>query len=788
MRALDRKLLRDLRRQSAQGAAIALVLACGVAILLMSVGLSRALEETRAAYYERNRFADVFASVRRAPRTLLPEIAALPGVLAVEARIEGAAVLDLPGRTEAAQARVLSLPADGGEPALNLPLLREGRWPDPESAAEVAVNEPFARANGFRPGDSFTAILDGRARVLTITGIALSPEFIYTIGPGAMMPDNAGYGILWLSDRAAAAAFGMQGAFSTVALSLWAGAPEGPVIDALDRLLAPFGAVGAHGRDAQMSNAFLDAEITQLRTIAAILPPVFLVITTYLVGMVMGRIVELERAEIGLLKALGYGRGAILGQYMALSAGVAMAGVLLGWVLGTVLSQAMARLYAQYFDFPFLIFGLSPGVYALSAVLGLAAAMLGALRASLRAAALPPAVAMAPPVPPSYRRGIADRALTALRPSQPTLMILRGLLRWPLRTALSILGLALAVSVLVASNFFPDALDFLVDQSFNLGNRQEAILILGAEAPEGALMAVARLPGVLQAEGQSVAPVRLTHGPRQKTATLEARRPGADLARIVTTDGRTVEPPAGGLLLSERLAAALDAAPGDMIEVALLARGGEVHALPLAGTVPLYFGLGAWTDLDTFSRLLREAPRISAAGVTLDRAAEAEFHAAVKGLPGVAGTILLDRNVAAFRDTIGENVLVVTSIYAFLGIVITAGVAYNGARIQMSERARELASLRILGFSRGEVSYVLVGETMLLALLAQPPGWWIGAAVARLLTDSFASDLYSVPLVLNPATFAQASLVCLLAAFAAAMVVRRRIDRLDLVAVLKTRE
>jgi putative ABC transport system permease protein len=301
-------------------------------------------------------------------------------------------------------------------------------------------------------------------------------------------------------------------------------------------------------------------------------------------------------------------------------------------------------------------------------------------------------------------------------------------------------------------------------------------------------MAVARLPGVLQAEGQTFAPVRLTRGPRQKTVTLEARRPGADLARIVTADGRVVEPPRGGLLLSERLAAALEAAPGDAIEVSFLARGGETHVLPLVGTVPLYFGLGAWTDLDTVAGLLREAPRLSAAGVTLDPAAEAGFHAALKEIPGLAGTILMDRNVAAFRDTIGDNVLVVTSIYAFLGIVITAGVAYNGARIQMSERARELASLRILGFSRAEVSYVLVGETMLLALLAQPLGWWIGAGVARLLTDSFESDLYSVPLVLRPATFAEASLVCLLAAFAAAMIVRRRIDRLDLVAVLKTRE
>lgn len=788
MRALDLKLLRDFRRLRTQGIAIALVLGCGVAVILMSIGMSGALEGTRAAYYERNRFAEVFAEVRRAPLSLLPEIRAIPGVWAAEGRIDAYAVLGIEGRTRSATGRIISLPADGTAPLLNVPILRTGDWPDPGDTDRVVVNEPFAKANGFRVGDSFTANLNGRKRHLTITGTALSPEFIYTIGPGALMPDNAHFGILWMPERAVAAAFGQSGAFTQVSLKLEPGQDRAAVIDALETILEPYGSNGAYGRDDQVSDAFIDAEIKQLRTIAWVLPPVFLGITVFLVNMVIGRIVMLERAEIGLLKALGYAKSAIALHYILLAALVAVLGVVIGWGLGAWLARAMARLYAQYFDFPFLIQSLSLPTYAAAGALGLAAASIGALRSALGAAALPPAVAMAPPPPPRFTRGAPDRLLALLRLSQPTLMILRSLGRWPVRSALTTLGMALATAVLTASMFFPDSLDKIIDSAFNQSNRQDAMLLFSDDMPESALAAVARLPGVMQTEGHAYLAARLRHGQHMRQTPVEARRPGSDLSRVVDGEGRVIELSRDGILLSERLALALDVRAGELIEVEFLGQGGERHAVAVAGTVTQFFGLGAYMDLDTVSALLRQSPRLTTANVLIDPAATEDFHTAVKDIPRLAGTIMMQENRRSFEDTISQNVLVMTTIYAILGTVITVGVAYNGTRIQLSERARELASLRILGFSRAEVSYVLMGETMLLALLAQPVGWLIGYELARIMTDSFASDLYSVPLIVTPSTFAFASLVTLAAALGAALAVRRRIDRLDLVAVLKTRE
>jgi putative ABC transport system permease protein len=785
LHAIDRKLLRDFRRLWAQVLAIALVLGCGVAILLTSFGMYRALDDTRDAYYQRNRFADVFASARRAPLSLMPEIAAIPGVQGAEGRVSGDVIVDIPGRVEAAVGHVLSLP-DLGEPLLNLPILRAGRWP--ETAAEIAVNEPFAAVNGLVPGDVIAANLNGRKRELTITGTVLSPEFIYTLGPGALMPDNRTFGILWMRRQAAAAAFDLVGAFNDVTLKLAARAPIETVTDALDDLLGPYGGLGAHGRDKQQSNAFIDAEIKQLRSMAMVLPPVFFGISAFLVAMVMGRIVALERSEIGLLKALGYSDLEICIHYLMLGGLIALAGIAIGWGGGTWLARNLAGQYARFFDFPFLIFHVSPWVYAMSGLLALMTTTLGAARSALAAARLSPAIAMQPPAPPRFRQTWVDRVMARARFSQPTVMILRSLTRWPVRSAMTSLGLALAVAAVMTASFMTDGLDYIIDSAFYQSNRQHAMLLFAQDVPVSALQDVARLPGVRQVEGQQYHTAVLRHLHHEKQVAIEARFPGPDLSRVVNLEGASLDAPPGGILLSERLAGQLDLAVGDSVEAEFLSGARGSYELTLAGIVPQYFGLGAYVDLEYLNRLFRQAPRITTANVTLDNARIDDLHAAIKEIPKLTGTIMMVETRRSFQDTIRQNVTIMMTVYITIAVLISVGVGYNSARIQLSERARELASLRILGFSRAEVSYILVGELMLIAVLAQPLGWLLGRIFTGLLVRGFSSDLYSLPLILKPATFSLASLVVLTATLASVLLVRRRLDRLDLVAVMKTRE
>ncbi len=787
MHALDRKLLRDFLRLWAQALAIALVLGCGVAALLTSFVMYQALGDSRDAYYERNRFADVWATARRAPVSLLPDIAAIPGVRTAEARIEGLVTLAIPGREETAVGRVISLPASG-EPVLDVPLIRSGHLPDPDAVDEVAVNEPFARANRLSLGDTFFANLDGTRRELTVTGTVLSPEFIYTLGPGAMMPDNLRFGVIFLPERAAAAAFDMSGAFNSLTLALYKGTSEPEVIDRIDTLLDRYGGIGAHGRDRQVSHSFVSSELDQLWTMTIVMPPIFFSVAAFLVNMVLGRIVALERAEIGLLKALGYSSRAVAQHYLMLAALTAIVGIVIGWGAGAWLAHGMARLYARFFDFPYLIFRGSWAIYAAAGLIGIGSASLGALRVALTAARLPPAVAMQPPAPPRFRRGITDRLMSRLRLSQPAMMILRSITRWPLRAATSALGLSMAVAVLTAASFFDDAMDKMIDTTFGLANRQDAVLMFTENRPEIVLDELRTLPGALQIEGQLTEPVVLRNGHLEKHTTLEARRSDADLSRIVGGSGRIIAAPPGGVVLAARLARQLGLAPGDTVEVDFLSGRRETAVLPVTATIDQYIGIAAYMDFGTLNALRRQAPQVSVANLTLDPAQATEFHRALAGMPALAGTAMVADMRRSFNETLRQNINITATVYMTIAVLITVGVTYNGARIQLSERARELASLRILGFSRGEVSFILVGEAMVLALLAQPLGWLAGLAIAWAFTQGIQSDLYEVPFVIVPSTFARASLIVLLTALGSAMVVRRRIDRLDLVAVMKTRE
>jgi len=784
---LDRKLARDIRRLWAQSLAIALVLACGVGILAMSYGPEQSLSETRASYYERNRFGDVFSGAVRAPDALADEIARIDGVTRVQTRISKFAILDIEGLAEPAVGRLLSLPASG-RPVMNLPTVSAGRLPDPDRVNEVLVNENFARANGFDPGDGFEVIMNGQKRRVTITGTALSPEFIYTIGPGALMPDDRRFGILWMPRAVLAAAYDLEGAFNDVALGLSRGASEAAVKDRLEALLEPYGGTGPVGRELQTSNAFLDAELKQLRTISRTVPPVFLIVSAFLVNMVLGRLIALEREQIGLLKALGYSDGEVAWHYVKLALAIGAVGVALGWAFGFWTSRWIAGQYAQFFHFPFLMFVERPAAYAVAAVAGLSAAGLGALGAVRRAAALNPAVAMQPPAPTRFRRGALDTLARALRARQTTTMILRSIGRWPLRAALTSLGIATSAALLVASLFMFDAMDELLDVAFVQTNRQDAVLAFNGARPESVLDAVEDLPGVLAAEGTLNVPVRLRNGHLTRLISVEGRRDGATLSRIFDARSGAPVAPGHGIVLARRLADHLDAHPGSVIEMELLQGRRGTHAVPVTGVVGQYFGLGAYMELGELSRLMQQAPQVDMAQVALDEAGEAALYAAVKEAPGIASITLLTQVRRAFDETISENAGMSMTVNAVLAALIAVGVVYNSARIQLSERARELASLRILGFTRAEVSYILLGELLLLTLAAIPAGLLMGRAMAAGMVASFTSDLYAIPLVIARDTYGMAAGIVLAAAAASALIVRRRLDRLDLVAVMKTRE
>lgn len=787
MRALDVKLVRDFRRLWAQAFAVALVLACGVATLILAIGAYRSLEETRRAYYERYRFGDIFASATRAPRSLETVIREIPGVAAAELRVMKPVLLDIEGMREPATGVAISLPKRG-EPAVNSLFLRRGRLPEAGSRLEVVVNEDFAEAHGFLPGSTFHAIMDGAKTELSVVGIALSPEYVYALGPGDMMPDNRRFGVLWMSEDSLAPLFDLDGAFNSLSLRLLRNTSEAAVIDEVDRILAPYGGTGAYARRDQLSDAFLDSELTQLSAMARIIPPIFLFVSAFLINMILSRLIALEREQIGLLKALGYRAVAIGWHYLKLVLLIAAVGIVIGFVAGTWLGRGMTALYARFYSFPFLIFRMDADIYAIAAGVSLAAAAAGAAKAVYSALRLAPAVAMRPPAPPTFSQffgGVLGRIRLL---SQLTVMALRHIMRWPVRAGTTMLGTSLSVALLVVALFSLDSVKFMIDVLYFQADRQDATLAFSNDRPPSVMSAVNHLPGVLGAEPYRSVAVMMRNGPRERRLSIVGKPAGADLSRVLDFDLHPVTLPESGLAISDRVAKILELKRGDLVEVRLLEGERRIAEVPVTEIIQSYLGLVVFMDQDALDRLAGDGPRVSGVYLEIDQARLDDLYRSVKETPAVSGVTLQTISRQKFEETIQENITIMITVYVTLSIIIAFGVVYNSARIQLSERARELATLRVLGFTRAEVSEVLLTELGVIVAVAQPLGWALGYAFSIAVIKGFESDLFRVPLVVSPATFAYASLVVLAAAGASALIVRRRVDRFDLVEVLKTRE
>lgn len=784
--ALRRKVLRDLVRLWPQVLAIALVLAAGVATLILGKGAYSSLHETRERYYESARFADVFVDVTRAPRALMAEIRQIDDVLAAEARIVKLGLLDLPNMAEPGTILLVSLP-QGGQGSLNRLHLRQGRLPDAQSVREVVVSDAFAKAHRLRPGATLTVLMHGKRRELTVTGIGLSPEFIYALGPGEMMPDPRRFGIAWLPRPALEAAYDLDGAFSNVVLKLAPGASVDRVIEGLDRLTAAYGGSGAAARKDQISHAFLDAELRQLDAMAKVLPPIFLLVAAMLVNITLSRLISLEREQIGLLKAVGYSSRAIARHYVEFVLAIAAIGVVIGIAAGVWLGAGLAQLYARFFTFPFLVFTRDPQIYGLAAAIAVISAVGGALFAVRAAAALPPAVAMSPPAPADYRsRTDLVRWLPVLR--QTGVMAVRHLFRWPLRTASGVFGVALSVAILVASLWSFGSIDRMIDITFTRAERQDARVTFAAPAPARAVHAMGQMPGVMSAEPFRAVAARISSRRLFRKLSITGMEAAPGLSRLLAPDLRPMAMPEAGLILSEALARALDVRPGDQVTVAFLEGSRRTVFLPVSGLSLGYVGLGAAMEISALNRVMGEGAVISGVSLQLDEARKEDFFAAAKRTPATGFVAVTALTVARFRQTLAENITIMITVYVGLAVIIAVGVVYNLARIALSEQGRELASLRVLGFTRAEVTGILVGELAAVVMLAQPLGWALGYLIGLGMVTAFSSDLYRVPFVVGPEVLATASLVVCAAALASAWAIRGRINNLDMVEVLKTRE
>lgn len=784
---LNRMLVRDLWHLRGQVLAAALVVACGIGALISTRGTYQSLVTAQSDYYRQHRFADVFARLKRAPESLADELRKIPGVGQVSTRIVVDVSLDVPGLAEPAVGRLISIP-ERRAPMLNDLQLLRGRYVEPGMGDQVIVSEAFAKANGLEAGSRIVAVLHGRWKELQVVGIALSPEYVYEVGRGMLFPDNRRFGVMWMAREALGPAFDMQGAFNDLALSVAPGASERAVIVALDNLLRRYGGQSAFGRGEQLSHRFLSDELAEIGIMTTFIPGLFLGVAAFLLYVVLTRLVATQRMEIGLLKAFGRSNLRLGMHYLLLAVAIVAVGLVPGVPLGFYLEALFVGVYRDFFHFPRLAPVADLQLLLLATGASLLAACVGALAAVRRVVRLSPAEAMRPEPPANFHAGVMTRGAIARRWPASLRMIGRNIARKPMKAVLSVVGIAFAVGLMVVGRFTLDAANHMMAVQFNAVQRDDVSVLYNEPRSAGAAYDIAALDGVTRAESFRLVPVWLRYRHREKRVEVTGMRSTHELRRLLDRKLRPVALPPEGLLLSRKLAEILDVRPGENVTFEVLEGARTSHVVPVAGIVDEMLGLNAYMDAGALARLLHEDRGASGAYLSVDSSKAERLYALLKRMPSIGSVAVRGAMQQSLRDTLDRTFFFFSAILVLFACVIVSGMVYNSARIALSERGNELASLRVLGFTQREVSVLLLGEQAVLILLAIPAGLALGIGLCAMLVPVFDRELFRLPLVIGKWSFVYPVVASVLAALLSGFLVARRIRRLDLVAVLKTRE
>jgi putative ABC transport system permease protein len=789
MSTLDRKLYRDLASLRGQVLAIAVIVTCGITSLVTMTSTYQSLLWSQQQYYDQYRFTEVFASLKRAPASVMEEILAIPGVSQGRSRVVQEVTLDVPGLADPALGRLISIPSQP-QPLLNDIVLRSGRYLEPGRPDQVIASEAFVRANRLRLGDRINAIINGRWQALSIVGTALSPEYIYEISGAELLPDNRRFGVFWMEEEALASAFDLRGGFNDVVLTLTPGTNPAAVIFQLDRILEPYGGLGAYDRDQQLSHRFLSDDLTGLQVMALILPLIFLSIAAFLVNTVLARLIRTQRDQIAVIKAFGYSNLEVGLHFLKFVLVVVLLGTSLGLGLGYGLGRLFTQFYGRYYQFPAMTYQASVGVMAGAIAVSLGAALAGAYQAVSAVVSLPPAQAMAPEPPARFQTTLIERL--GLQPwlSPPWRMVLRNLERRPLQALLSMVGIALGVAMLVVGRYFSDGIALIIDRQFYQVQRHDLTLVFQQPLGERVTYDLAHLPGVMQVEPFRSVPARLRLEQRSRRVNLTGLTNPSTLQQLLDDQGHGRPLPPQGLLLTTKLAELLRVEVGQTLVLEVLEGERPVRSVLVVGLVDELVGLAAYMDRYALSALLGEAPSLSGAYLRVEAPALPSLYRQLKQMPAVASVAQRQTALDQFKSTIAATSGMMNSVIILFAVIIAAAVIYNSARIALSERQRDLATLRIIGFTQGEILLILLGEQALITLAALPLGGLLGYGLAWWLNQSPAqnTEVVRVPFIIEPDSYLFAALVTLLAATASGLVVGRQLQRLDLVAVLKTRE
>ncbi len=784
---LDRKIFRDLWNIKGQLLAIALVVAAGVATYILSTAASNSLQKSQQHFYRENHFANIFVEFKRAPISIVRRLENISGINFVESHISKLTRASLLGFSDSITVHLYSIP-DNGRSVLNQLYLSKGRLPSFNHSNEVVVSDAFVSAHQLRLGDKLSVLINGSFRSVTVVGVALSPEFIYQISPGQFIPDYKRFAIIWMSQRILANAYNMQSAVNAASFSVAPGADRKDIVKRIDRELARYGGLGAIERKDQISNRYLTEEFNQLAQMAFVYPIIFLGVAIFLLNIVIGRIVSTQREQIGILKAFGYTDFHIGLHYFKLVGVIVLLGVLLGLVIGTWLGYGLSQLYAEYYRFPQLIYEPSKNIYITAIALNFSAAFIGSWLSVSKAVKMTPVEAMRSAPPSAYHKSLVELPILRFFISRLTKIILRNLGSRPFKSILTIIGISMSCAIMVVANYFPSALNQMLRLQYLWSQQEDLLVTYQSDVSQKGMSSIRKIEGVQYVEPFRNVAVKFRNGRKEVRSVIKGVRIGSQLKLLIDTKRRQYPIPQSGIILTEYLAMTLGIQAGESIAVEFLQGRKNKRTVNVVGTVKEYLGMNGYMSLRAINSMSGDSGLMSGSYLLIQANDQKVIIDQLMRIPKVVSVSERRQLMRNFLSTLGEMILVFSGFMLSFATIITFGVVYNSARISLSERSRELASMRVLGFTRSEISYILLGELALLVVIAIPVGFVVGYWLSALFAAGLKNELYRIPLYIEAANYNAAAMLVIGSALISGLIVRHKLDSLDLVAVLKTRE
>lgn len=778
---LLKNLWREILSFKAQVFSIGIVVGIGIGVYFGFSTTYESLLESRDRFYQSAKLPDLFTRVSKAPNYLLSQIRGIEGTEQVEGRIEQDALISLPKMTEPGVGHFISIPA--GQPELSQLFLVKGRLPNPN---EILVSEGFFNAQTLKLGDSLFATLNGKQKEFSISGVAVSPEHIIAIQPGSPMPDDLHFAVIWIHQSVLESTLDMRASFNSLALTVKPNSSIERIKTEIDDLLSRYGGTNTYSRDKQISAVYVREELKQLSVQAQSIPIIFFLVAAFILNIVISRLVRTQRTQIATLKAVGHRNITISQYYFTLSFLIVLIGALFGILLGVWIGKNMVELYGYYYHFPILVYKFSFSRLFISILFGFGTAFIGTYSSLKKVFRLQPAEAMRPPAPISYANSwLENRGIFQFLKPQMR-MVIRGIATSPFRSIMVGLGVSFSIVLLVLGLFWGDSLETLLMGQYGFRQKETGRIQLTREMQNSVVYQIARLPGVIEAEGYRTVPVEIKFNNERETSSIIGYPPNFKLSEVMDEDFNPIPLPTSGLHIGELLANKLGVQIGDQLDLEVLSSKKPKFTLTVRQIIPSFFENNILTSRKELAQIMQTDDLVNQV-LFRSFGDSTELYTKLKEIPTVLSVTYKDSAMKVFYDTSAKFLLVFAFIFSLFAGAIAFGISYNNLRVTLSERDWEVSTLMILGFKNSEVFKILISEVFTLVIGFIPLGWVMGYYNAKWLLLKLSMEEFPIPFHVSQFTYFLSAIIVVGATGISFLLIFLRLKKLDLVATLKSR-